>query len=58
MPVHDWTLVDSGIFHHFHNAWLNEISNKLNDGLLPQGCYALTEQHAGRRFRVAAQFIK
>jgi hypothetical protein len=48
MPVHDWTRVEAGIFHDFHNAWLTEIRNTLNGGLLPSGYYCLTEQHAGR----------
>jgi hypothetical protein len=48
MPVHDWTRVEAGIFHDFHNAWLTEIRNVLNEGVLPQGYYALTEQHVGR----------
>jgi hypothetical protein len=48
MPVHDWTRVDAGIFHAHHVAWLSEISKTLNRGLLPEGYYALPEQHAGR----------
>lgn len=48
MPIHDWTRVDAGIFHHFHNFWINELSSALNDGLLPPNYYALGEQHAGR----------
>ena len=48
MPVHDWTLVEAGIFHDFHVAWLPEIRKVLNGGLLPEGFYALAEQHAGR----------
>lgn len=48
MAVHDWTRVDDGIFHGFHLAWLAEISKALNNGLLPEGFYALPEQHAGR----------
>ncbi len=48
MPVHDWTCVEAGIFHHFHNGWIYELSNALNGGLLPSGYYALGEQHAGR----------
>src|SRR4051812_10625443 len=48
MPVHDWTRVGAGIFHDFHTAWITEIRNGLNHGLLPQWYYALTEQHAGR----------
>ena len=47
MPVHDWTRVDAGIFHHFHHAWIEEISRTLNRGLLPQGYYAMAEQIAG-----------
>jgi hypothetical protein len=44
MPIHDWTRVDAGIFHHFHVGWVPEISNTLNDGRLPTGYYALSEQ--------------
>jgi hypothetical protein len=47
MPVHDWTRVEDGIFHAFHVAWVPEIQKTLNGGLLPQGFYALAEQHAG-----------
>jgi hypothetical protein len=47
MPVHDWTRVEAGIFHDFHNAWITEIRNTLNGGLLPRDYYALAEQHAG-----------
>ncbi len=47
MPVHDWTRVEAGIFHHFHNGWLWDISDALNGGLLPPDYYALNEQHAG-----------
>jgi hypothetical protein len=49
MPVHDWTRVDAGIFHDFHIAWITELRNVFNGGLLPPGYYALSEQHAGRR---------
>lgn len=44
MPIHDWTKVDAGIFHHFHAAWIPEVSNVLNGGLLPPEYYALSEQ--------------
>lgn len=47
MPVHDWTRVEAGIFHDFHVAWIPEIRKALNGGLLPEGFYALAEQHAG-----------
>ncbi len=44
MPVHDWTRVVSGIFHDFHQTWIPEIKNALNNGILPEGYYALAEQ--------------
>src|SRR4051794_25923162 len=47
MPIHGWTRVSAGTFHHFHNAWINKISEALNDGLLPANYYAMTEQVAG-----------
>ena len=46
MPVHDWSRVVSGNFHDFHQRWIVAISSKLNAGLLPEGYYALAEQHA------------
>jgi hypothetical protein len=48
MPVHDWTRVESGIWHAFHVAWIPIIQRVLNSGVLPDGFYALAEQHAGR----------
>jgi hypothetical protein len=48
MPVHDWACVDAGVFHDFHTVWIGQIRTALNDGLLPEGYYALAEQHAGR----------
>jgi hypothetical protein len=47
MPVHDWTQVKAGIFHHFHQRWIAEICDALNDGVLPAGYYGLCEQVAG-----------
>lgn len=47
MPVHDWTRVDAGIFHAFHVAWIPEIQKSLNTGVLPNGFYAMAEQHIG-----------
>ena len=47
MPIHDWTRVPAGIFHHFHHAWIEEITRAFNRGLLPAGFYALAEQLAG-----------
>jgi hypothetical protein len=47
MPIHDWTRVTAGTFHDFHNAWLVEIRNVLNTGVLPAEFYAQTDQVAG-----------
>ena len=47
MPIHDWTLVDAGIFHDFHHTWITEIKRALNRSLLPAEYYALAEQIAG-----------
>lgn len=47
MPMHDWTRVNAGIYHDFHNEWTLAIKRSLNNGLLPKDYYALTEQPAG-----------
>src|SRR5690348_12661487 len=47
MPIHDWTRVTAGIFHHFHQAWIMQIAQALNGGLLPPNYYALAEAIAG-----------
>jgi hypothetical protein len=47
MPIHDWTRVDAGIFHHFHHGWIEEIARALNRGLLPSEYYALAEAITG-----------
>jgi hypothetical protein len=47
MPIHDWTRVSAGIFHHFHRAWILSISRALNAGVLPSDYYALIERIAG-----------
>jgi hypothetical protein len=44
MPLHDWTRVPSGLFHHFHQSWTIRISDALNAGRLPRGIDALVEQ--------------
>ena len=44
MSIHDWSRVDAGIFHHFHQSWTVEITNALNGGVLPTGFFALAEQ--------------
>ncbi len=47
MPMHDWTRVDAGLYHAFHQGWTVAITNALNGGLLPRDHYALVDQHAG-----------
>jgi hypothetical protein len=49
MPIHDWTRVPSGLFHHFHQDWSIEIARRLNRGILPKGLSALVEQRYGVR---------
>ena len=48
MPIHDWTRVSAGTFHHFHHGWITRLSDSLNGGLLPADYYAMAEQVAGR----------
>lgn len=48
MPVHDWTRLTPGDFHHFHQGWITNIANALNQGGLPPGYMALAEQVTGR----------
>ncbi|MDX1946391.1 MAG: DUF4058 family protein [Pirellulaceae bacterium] len=47
MPIHDWSRAEAGIFHHFHQRWISELSDRLNGGALPKGFFALLEQSAG-----------
>lgn len=44
MPIQDWTRVDAGIYHNFHQDWTIEIRNRLNSGILPDGYYAMVER--------------
>lgn len=44
MPIHDWTLVDAGLFHHFHQEWTVRLCDALNAGALPPDYFALVEQ--------------
>jgi hypothetical protein len=45
MPIHDWTRVDAGLFHDFHQRWIAALSNALNAGGLPAEYFALVEQN-------------
>ncbi|WP_020469741.1 DUF4058 family protein [Zavarzinella formosa] len=47
MPAHDWTRVDSNLYHHFHQMWSAQMTNTLNAILKPKGYFALVEQHTG-----------
>ena len=47
MPIHDWTQVPAGLFHHFHQDWTIEIARALNRDRLPRGVDALVEQRTG-----------
>jgi len=44
MPIHDWTRVDAGLFHAFHQSWIITLSRALNTGVLPPDYFALPEQ--------------
>jgi len=44
MPIHDWTRVDAGLFHAFHQSWIVRLCDALNAGGLPQDYFALPEQ--------------
>lgn len=45
MPIHDWTRVDAGLFHHFHQEWVTSLCNALNAGRMPPDYFALVEQN-------------
>jgi uncharacterized protein DUF4058 len=45
MPIHDWTRVDAGLFHHFHQRWIGFLCDALNAGPLPADYFALVEQN-------------
>ncbi len=47
MPIHDWTRVDAGIFHHFHHEWISTTIHAVNRHLKGTDYYALAEQIAG-----------
>ena len=48
MPIHDWTRVEAGDFHDFHQCWIVAIRTALNAGLLPPGYMAIAEQVTDR----------
>jgi Protein of unknown function (DUF4058) len=44
MPIHDWTRVDAGLFHAFHQSWIIKLCDTLNAESLPADYFALPEQ--------------
>ena len=44
MPLHDWTRVDAGLYHDFHQSWTVALCNALNGGLLPSDYFAMLER--------------
>jgi len=44
MPIHDWTRVDAGLFHAFHQSWIVRLCDALNAGGLEPEYFALPEQ--------------
>ncbi|HLX61655.1 MAG TPA: hypothetical protein VKX17_10270 [Planctomycetota bacterium] len=44
MPAHDFSGIDSNIYHSLHVAWLSSMMKALNGGILPKPYYALVEQ--------------
>jgi hypothetical protein len=49
MPIHDWNRVNARTYHSFHNSWITHLEETMNAGLLPEGYFARSENHAGRR---------
>lgn len=47
MPLHGWTKVPAGLFHHFRQSWSIRIADALNAGRLPKGTSALVEERSG-----------
>jgi hypothetical protein len=44
MPIHDWTRVDAGLFHAFHQGWIVHLCDALNARGLEPEYFALPEQ--------------
>lgn len=44
MPMHDWSKVDAGTYHDFHQDWTIELKRQLNRGILPPGFIAMADQ--------------
>jgi hypothetical protein len=46
MPIHDWTRVQAGTYHFFHQRWISAIADALNGGGLPDGFFAMSKVDA------------
>jgi hypothetical protein len=44
VAIHDWTRVDAGLFHNFHQRWISALCDSLNLDRLPVDYFALAEQ--------------
>jgi hypothetical protein len=55
MPIHDWSRVPAGLFHHFHQQWSSRLCDALNAGRLPKGHSALIEAIGRDAFVQAAE---
>jgi hypothetical protein len=44
MPLHNWSKVPAGLFHHFHQTWTIDIKTALNSPPLPRDYCALVER--------------
>ncbi len=51
--MHDWSTVESNLFHHFHQHWTVAISDSLNTGILPSSLSALMERQSASQLRKA-----
>jgi hypothetical protein len=56
MPIHNWTRLEAGDSHHFHQGWVVNLTNVLNSSLLPPAYMAMTEQVTGRPNPDVAKF--
>lgn len=55
MPMHDWTRVRAGTYHHFHYFWLVALMDRLNAGLLPPGYFVMAKRRSGPREAAGAR---
>jgi hypothetical protein len=44
MPIHDWSRMQAGDVHHFHQSWICYLADSLNSGVLPSEYMAQIER--------------